>query len=116
MDIEVINSKSLKKSYKFARSNYLREHICLTIYQKKKLFKICNIVALTNEFFPNLSLTIDHYNDYILIKKIIKHCEKIKKDLNCSEIIKLVYKNKWQKINNTANRLIHKEYTYKKNK
>ena len=115
MDIEIINSQSLKKSYKFAKSNYLREHICLTIYQKKRLFQTCNIVALANEFFPNLSLTLDEYKDFVLIEKIIKHYDKTKKDLNCSDIIKLVYKNKWQKINNSVKKLKHKVYDYQNN-
>ena len=114
MDIEVINAKSLKKSYRFAKSSYLREHICLTIYKKKKLFKVLNMIAPSNEFFPNLCLTLDEKKDFVLIKKIIQHSEKIKKDLNCLEIIKLVYKYKWDKINSKIKRLKHKEYTYKK--
>ncbi len=114
MDIEIIKSKSLKKSYKFAKNNYLKEHICLSIYQKKKLFKTLNLFALPNQFFPNLSLTLDEYEDFILIKKIINYSKKFKRDLNCSEIIKLVYKNKWQKVNNIITRVKHKEYTYKK--
>jgi spore coat polysaccharide biosynthesis protein SpsF len=114
MDIEIINSKSLKKSYKFAKSNYLREHTCLTIYKKKNLFKVINIIALPNEFLPDLSLTLDVYKDFVLIKKIIKHCERIKKNLNCSEIIKLVHKYKWYKLNNKIKKLKHKIYTYTK--
>lgn len=112
MDIEVINSKALKKSFKFAKNNYLREHVCLTIYRKRKLFKIYNVVAPPNQFFPNLSLTLDEFKDYILIKKIIKYSKKIKKDLNCLEIINLVRQNKWFKINSNIKRLKHKEYTY----
>ena len=112
MDIEVINSKALKKSYKFAKSSYLREHTCLTMYRKRKLFKIFNVVAPPNQFFPTLSLTLDDFKDFILIKKIIKYSKKNKIDLNCSEIIKLVYKNKWFKINSKIKRLKHKEYTY----
>lgn len=81
---------------------------------KKKLFKTLNLFALPNQFFPNLSLTLDEYEDFILIKKIINYSKKFKRDLNCSEIIKLVYKNKWQKVNNTITRVKHKEYTYKK--
>lgn len=114
MDIEIINSKSLKKSYKFAQSSYLREHTCLTIYKKKNLFKVINIIALPNEFLPDLSLTLDVYKDFVLIKKIIKHCERIKKNLNCSEIIKLVHKYKWYKLNSKIKKLKHKIYTYTK--
>lgn len=40
MDIEIIKSKSLKKSYKFAKNNYLKEHICLSIYQKKNYSRL----------------------------------------------------------------------------
>ena len=114
MDIEVINSKSLKNSYKFAKSTHLKEHICLTIYNKKKLFKVLNMIAPPNEFFPDLSFTLDEKKDFVLIKKIIQYSEKIKKELNCLEIIKLVYKYKWYKINSKIKRLKHKEYTYKK--
>lgn len=112
MDIEVINAKSLKKSYKFAKNSYLREHICLTMYRKRKLFKIFNVVAPPNQFFPKLSLTLDHFKDFILIEKIIKYSKKNKIDLNCLEVIKLVHKNKWHKVNSKIKRLKHKEYTY----
>lgn len=113
MDIEVINSKSLLKSYKFATNNYLREHICLTIYKEKKFFKVLNMLAPPNQFFPNLCLTLDEKKDFILIKKIFQYSAKVKKELNCLEIIQLVYKYNWDRINNKIKRLKHKEYTYK---
>tara|TARA_B100001063_G_C16657404_1_gene499247 strand:- start:15 stop:767 length:753 start_codon:yes stop_codon:yes gene_type:complete len=113
MDIEVLCFKSLKKTYKFAKDDYLREHPCLTMYKKKNLFKFINIIATPKEFFPNLHLTLDEYKDFVLIKKIIQYSQLIKKDLNCSEIIELVKKKNWHKINDRINRLKHREYIYK---
>lgn len=112
MDVEIIRFKSLKKSYKFAKNDYLREHPSLTIYKKKNLFKIINIIAPPKEFFPNMHLTLDEYQDFVLIKKIIQYSQLIGKNLNCSEIIELVNKNNWHKINKKINRLKHSVYVY----
>ena len=83
------------------------------MYKKKNLFKFINIIATPKEFFPNLHLTLDEYKDFVLIKKIIQYSQLIKKDLNCSEIIELVKKKNWHKINDKINRLKHREYIYK---
>jgi spore coat polysaccharide biosynthesis protein SpsF len=114
MDVEIINAKSLKRSYQFAKSKYLREHICLTMYKKKKIFKICNIVANSNDFAPNLSVTLDEIKDFVLISKIINFFDR-RKLPSCSKLINLLYKKKWNKINSSVKRLKHKLYIYKKN-
>lgn len=113
MDIEIINAKALAKSYRFAKSPHLKEHICLTMYKYNKIFKICNIIAPPNLFYPKLGLTLDEYNDFILIEKIIKYMTK-KKIINfsCEDILNLINSKGWMNINKVVKRTKHKYYKY----
>ena len=109
MDIEVIKSKSLIKSYKYAINKYLREHTTLSIYKHKNLFKICNIIAPHSQFFPELGLTLDEYKDFVLIKKIISYIiDKKKITYSCKEIIDLLHRKGWKNINKSVKRVKHK--------
>ena len=71
-----------------------REHVTLHIRKNPKIFNIINIVAPNSLFYPKLGLTLDYYRDYILIKKIIEHFNKIKNTyFTCEDIINLYEKN-----------------------
>ena len=76
------------------------------IKHNKKLFKQINIVAPENVYWPSLGLTLDEYNDYILLKKIIEYFKKKNNFyFNCDEVIKLLKKKKqWLKINSNLKR------------
>ena len=106
MDVAVYKRKSLEKSYRLTSSNYYREHVTLFIKHNKKLFKQINIVAPENVYWPSLGLTLDEYNDYILLKKIIEYFKKKNNFyFNCDEVIKLLKKKKqWLKINSNVKR------------
>ena len=57
--------------------------------------KIINITAPTNMNFPQIGLTLDEINDFILIKKIITHFwKKNKKFFTCFEILEYLFSNK----------------------
>jgi len=113
MDVEIIKSIALNKSYKLAITDHLKEHICLTIYKHKNKFNICNIIAPPNLHYPNLGLTLDEYGDYVLIKKIIGYMSKNKKlNYTCEELIKLIFNKKWIDINKIVKRTKHKYQKY----
>jgi len=90
MDIEIFTYKSLVKAYKYAKSNYEKEHVTPFI---KNLKKIKKLEFKNNEDNSNLRITLDYKEDYILIKKIYK---KLKKNENFSSenIIQMLKKNK----------------------
>jgi len=86
MDIEIFPYSTLEKSYHISKTNLNKEHVTYFI-RKSNLFKKLNIKANKKNFFPKLKLTLDTYNDYIFLDKIIKSF-KGKIHFNCSEIIK----------------------------
>jgi spore coat polysaccharide biosynthesis protein SpsF len=110
MDVSVYKRKALEKSYVSTKSKFYREHVTQYLKHNKKKFKQINIVAPKNLNWPSLGLTLDVYNDYVLLKKIIEHFKK-KKNIffGCHEVIELLQKKKkWLKINSKVNRNIMK--------
>jgi spore coat polysaccharide biosynthesis protein SpsF len=95
MDVEVVTLRALEKNYKLSKNNpELLEHITLGIKKNKKKFKIINLIASENYFFPNLGLTLDEWKDYKLIKKIVAHFKYKKNEMDCKNIIAFLNKNK----------------------
>jgi len=110
MDVDVYKRKALEKSYVSTKSKFYREHVTQYLKHNKKKFKQINIVAPKNLNWPSLGLTLDVYNDYVLLKKIIEHFKK-KKNIffGCHEVIELLQKKKkWLKINSKVKRNIMK--------
>jgi spore coat polysaccharide biosynthesis protein SpsF len=106
MDVSVFKTSSLKRSYSLTKSKLYREHVALYMQHNKKKFNQINIVAPENLNYPTLGLTLDEYNDYILLKKIIEYFKKKKNNFfNCHDIINLmIKKEKWLKINSKVKR------------
>ena len=107
MDIRITNLKDLIKSSKMTKKKFDYEHVTTHIQRNPKIFKNINILAPTNLYYPNLGLTLDEINDYILIKKIILYFTKKKKKYtyNCQDILSLLSEKKgWIKINKNVKR------------
>ena len=104
MDVEVFSLKSLIKSMKLAKTKRALEWPTLSMRKNPKVFKLINIIAPQELYWPELGLTLDEYSDYKFLKKIILH---FKEDYNfsCLDIIKLLQKNRsWLKINQNVKR------------
>ena len=102
MDVHVFSYKTLKKNKLLVKKDLEKEHVTLGIKNRPKLFKIKNIIASKNLYWPELGLTLDQKEDFLLIKKIINYFKKKEKDFfTCGEIISLIKKEKisWLKIN-----------------
>lgn len=69
LDVEIIELKSLIKSYEISNSAYNKEHVTPFI-RSSKIFKKKNLRSSIN--YSNRRWTIDYYKDYIFIKKIVK--------------------------------------------
>ena len=95
MDVQVFKSNALKKSYKKITQKKEFEHVSLNLRRTTNKEKIINITAPTNMNFPQIGLTLDEINDFILIKKIITHFwKKNKKFFTCFEILEYLFSNK----------------------
>jgi spore coat polysaccharide biosynthesis protein SpsF len=96
MDVQVYNYQALRKSYSLTRSMEDKEHVTLHIRKNPNKFKILNIVAPSELHYPNLGLTLDYYQDFILIKKLINFFNKKKNYyFTCEDILKIYKKNKF---------------------
>ena len=95
MDVEIIKLKALKKVFKLVKKDKeMLEHLSLGFKKYSRYFSIINLVAPSNMFFPEIGITLDEKEDYILIKKIVNFFEKRKKKFNCIDILNYLNKNK----------------------
>lgn len=86
LDIEIFTFKSLSKAFFYAKSSYEKEHVTPFI-RKKKSFKKINLILKKN--YHHIRVTLDYFEDLIVIRKILK--EKIK-IINLNNLIKLFKK------------------------
>ena len=107
MDVSVYKFNALLKSNKLVNSKYHKEHVTSYMFENPNLFKIKHIKAKKKLYWPELGLTLDEKEDFILIKKIIIYFDKIKKkNFNCEDIIELLKgkKKSWALINSKVSR------------
>ncbi len=101
MDVHVFPIKTLIKNKKLVNNDLEKEHVTLGIKNRPHIFRIKNIIANKNLFWPELGLTLDQKEDFNLIKKIFLYFDSKKNYFfSCKEIISLLKKKKnWLKIN-----------------
>ena len=106
MDVQVLNFRSLEKSYKIARGKLEKEHVTLNIRRNPRLFKPIYIMAPDELHWPELGLTLDELGDYKLIKKIIEIFYNVKNyNFNCKDIVNLIRKKPYLlKLNSNVKR------------
>ncbi|WP_163537023.1 glycosyltransferase family protein [Gracilibacillus sp. YIM 98692] len=98
MDTEVFSLQALKKAYEKAVSKEDREHVTRYIINHPEIFKIFNVAHSKNYSYHRW--TVDTYEDFTLIKKIIETLYPHNPHFSMEDIIHLLDKNpKWQLIN-----------------
>jgi len=95
MDTEVFSLKTLERSYKMTSNKDDREHVSLHIMNNAQIFSQINVIAPPDIYYPELGLTLDEWDDYLLIKKIIENFYDKNKFFKCSDIINFLNKNKY---------------------
>ena len=88
LDTEVFSFETLKRAYKYAKTDYEKEHTSPIIYTNKKLFTTFNVLDKFDNSRYNISL--DTKEDYILIKALYKKLNSI--NFSYEELIKLLKK------------------------
>jgi spore coat polysaccharide biosynthesis protein SpsF len=105
MDTQVFKLSTLKQVEKMTNDPLDHEHVTLFIYNNPDLFKIINLIAPPDLFWPNLGLTLDEQSDYELIKKIVESLTPINPFFNCQDVISLLKANpEWVEINQSVKR------------
>ena len=104
MDVQVLNFRSLKLSSEMTQEQLHREHLTLHIYKNPDIFRVKNITANLELFWPELGLTLDQIEDFELIKNIIENFAP-RIDFSCLEIIDYLKRNlNLVKINSSVKR------------
>ena len=104
MDVQVLNFRSLKLSSEMTQEQLHREHVTLHIYKNPDIFRVKNITANLELFWPELGLTLDQIEDFELIKNIIENFAP-RIDFSCLEIIDYLKRNlNLVKINSSVKR------------
>ncbi len=95
MGCQIFTTKALAKSYKNIKRNDEYDHVSLNIRRNKTIFKHLFLYASKENYWPELGVTLDEYEDFIFLKKIITIFENKKnRFFKCSEMIQLLKKNK----------------------
>ena len=106
MDSCIFKRSALEKSYKMTKKPEDFEHVCLHMFNNPKIFPSLYIHPPKNINFPQLSVTLDYHEDYLVIKKIIENFKNKKSFPSCLEIVDYVVKKKLFKINSHLKRLV----------
>ena len=110
MDVEIFKLNTLIKSYKFAKTKKSKEWITWSLRKNPKIFKHINLIAPPELYWPELCLTLDEFDDYLLLKKIILYYKE-RLNFTCYDVINLLKKRKdWQKINKHVVRKLKTKY------
>lgn len=101
LDVEVINFKTLEKAFFESTENFEKEHVTPFIYKTKpELFKL-NIVKANNKMkAPDIRITLDTIEDYILLCAIFDFLYKKNQFFKTKDIINLFEKKPWLKLIN----------------
>ena len=69
--VEIINNKTLQFLEKNIKSDYLREHVTLGVFEDKYNFKISALKAPKELSYPDMKFDVDTIDDLKKLKKII---------------------------------------------
>jgi len=92
---EIFSFKSLAKTFRLAKSKFDKEHVTSFIWSNPKLFSIYNYQGKKiKNHLKKLRLTVDYFEDYILIKTLFEKLYKKNKFFSLIEILSLIKRNK----------------------
>ena len=104
MGCEVFFTKTLKESFKDIVKTEELEHVTLNIRRNNNKFKQIYLLPPKKLSWSNLGVTLDETRDYVLIKKLIEYFSKKNKLFTCEDVIKILRKKNWIKINHKVKR------------
>ena len=94
MDTRVFSLDALEKSFSLTKSKLDHEHVTLHMKNNPDLFRIINLIAPNNLFWPDLGLTLDEIGDYKLIDAVIRNLYDDNPAFGCEEILDFLKRNK----------------------
>lgn len=96
LDIEVISFSAIEKAYKKATEDFEREHVTPYIHRTAPdSFNISAINAPEELYAPNIRITLDTEEDYILLCAVFDHLYGEDNYFGLKKIVKLFQKKPW---------------------
>jgi len=92
MRSQVFSFDLLKQISTLTQDKEDREHVTSYIYRNPSVYKILNVSANNDEFWPDLRLTLDYPEDFEVIKFIIEQIYPEKNTFGLNDIIQLMKK------------------------
>lgn len=103
LDVEVIKFSAIEKAYKEAKEEYQREHVTDYIYENPNIFKLKNVCSTDIYNKPELRITLDTQEDYMLLCAIYDYLYYKDNYFSATDVIKLFDEKPWLKyLNNNS--------------
>ena len=107
LDVEVVNFNSLKRCYRIVELDLDKEHVTTFICRNPDLFKTDNIRAIDDWYGPEIRITLDTIDDYILLCAIFDYLYDFDNFFKAEDILNLFDEKPWLKLIN--NRILAKK-------
>ena len=105
MDAQVMLLETLQASAALTTDRLDREHVSRFICRHPDLYSHVHLIAPPSLHWPELGLTLDEKDDYVLLKKIIENLYPIDPLFSCSDMIRVLKNNPdWIEINRNVTR------------
>jgi spore coat polysaccharide biosynthesis protein SpsF len=105
MDVQVFSLSTLKRSQSMTSDPLDQEHVASHIRRHPDIFSHLNIVAPASMHWPELGLTLDERDDYLLIKTIIEYFGDDNPLFSCQEVVDVLRSHPdWISINDHVER------------
>lgn len=106
MDVEVFNFMILEEMYLNASTDWEKEHVTPYIYlSHPDKYKICHYQANEEEYGPEIRVTLDTEDDYILLCAVFDHLYPNNHFFGVKEIVKLFRDHPWLNLINKKTRI-----------
>lgn len=92
MDVQVFRLETLEKSYMLTNDPLDHEHVTRHIRLHPEIFSSINIIAPRKLRWPDLGLTLDEYQDYMLLTKIIENFSS-HQTFGCQDVLDFLREN-----------------------
>lgn len=100
LDVEVINFNALKKCYYNAKSDLEKEHVTMYVHNNLDSFKTENVNALNESYGPQIRITLDTEEDYVLLCAVFDYLYKKDIFFKSEDIINLFKDKPWLQLIN----------------
>jgi spore coat polysaccharide biosynthesis protein SpsF len=94
MDVQVFALEKLIESSKMTNNALDQEHVTLHIRNNPELFSRINLHSTPELYLPDLGLTLDEQEDYVLLKNIIEYFyDKGNPYFSCNDVVRYLKEN-----------------------